>query len=185
MTILTFGKQYALISPRLIVPFFVGVDLVSLITQAAGSGIAAIAEQADPPESTVTGAWIVVAGLFIQLFAYGVFNVVFIIFALRTRAEPPKHPLWNGRMRLFRLMAWISSLFVLLRSLFRVGEMLQGWLGGVATTEWYFYAFDATPVSLAVLILIPFHPGFFLPSGIKLFKKENNVPSIEDQVAEK
>lgn len=35
------------------------------------------------------------------------------------------------------------------------------------------------------MILLPFHPGFFLPSGIKLMKKENNVPSIEEQVAEK
>lgn len=185
LTILTFGKKYAVISPRYIVPFFVSIDLVSLILQGTGSGMAAIAEQQDPPESTIPGAWIVVAGLFVQLLAYVFFNIVFIIFALRTRRDPPQHPLWTPRMRLFLFMVWISSLLVLMRSSYRVGELASGWIGFIATTEWYFYVFDAAPVTLAVLILLPFHPGFFLPTGIRLMKRENNVPAIEEQIAEK
>lgn len=129
LTLLTFGKQYALISPRLIVPFFVSVDFLSLVCQGAGSGLAAVAEQAEPPESTIPGSWVVVAGLFIQLLAYLIFNVMFVAFAVRTQRDPPKHPLWTPRMRLFLVMVWISSLLVLLRSTFRAAEMLVGWIG--------------------------------------------------------
>ncbi|PWN44952.1 hypothetical protein IE81DRAFT_244561 [Ceraceosorus guamensis] len=172
LAIVTFGPAYApkFVQPRFIIPFFVTVDVLSLILQGTGAGMAAVAEQLKPPESTIPGAWIVVSGLVVQLLGYVIFNILFVDFARRAMARPPQHELWTAKMKTFLAAVWISALLVLLRSCFRTGEMILGWIGPVATTEWYFYVFDAAPVTAAVYILLPFHPALFLPAHISLGK---------------
>lgn len=56
--------------------------------------------------------------------------------------------------------------------------MAEGWIGKVATTEWYFYVFDATPVTLAVLVLAIWHPSQYLP--IKIRGPEEGHPAGAD-----
>lgn len=129
LCLVMFGQEYSLVSPHLIVPFFVGVDIVSLIAQGTGSGMAAVAEQALPPQSTIPGAWIVVGGLASQLVGYLLFNILFVNFVVKAVRNPPQHPLWSSKMKLFLVMVWISSLLVFARSVFRTIELTMGWIG--------------------------------------------------------
>jgi len=55
-----FGSEYSLVKPKYIVPVFVSVDVISLIIQGAGSGIAAVAEI--DGKDTTSGGNIVVGG---------------------------------------------------------------------------------------------------------------------------
>jgi len=133
--------------------------VVSLIVQGAGSGIAAVSEING--NDTTPGGNIVVAGeepncflqfsisisditfsilcvfpgLAIQLFAYIGANILAIIFFIRTAKNPPQHPLWTHQTRLGLLCAFISAIFVLLRSTFRTIELAVGWVGVISTTE--------------------------------------------------
>ena len=66
-------------------------------------------------------------------------------------------------MRSFLAAVWCSALLVLGRSIFRTIEMGRGWVGPVATTEWYYLVFDATLIALAVIILTVVSPCHYLP----------------------
>lgn len=164
-----FGKKFSFVKPSLVTPVFVTLDVISLVIQGAGSGIAAVNEI--DIEDPTGGSNIVVGGLAVQLLGYVGFDILAIVFAFkawggRGEAAPPPH-LWTPKMRRGLIAAFFSALLVLLRSCFRTGEMAEGWIGPVATTEWYFYVFDATPVTLAVLLLAIWHPSQYLPMKIR------------------
>ncbi|PWN25143.1 RTA1 like protein, partial [Jaminaea rosea] len=162
--LILFGRKFCFVPPKLIIPFFVTLDVASLAIQGGGSGIAATNEirGRDP----TSGANIVVGGLAVQLLGYCIFDFLAILFAFKAfpAGEPVAPPkLWNRKMKIGVIMAFISALLVLTRSCFRTGEMAEGWIGPVAQKEWLYYVFDATPVSAAVLILAIWHPSFYLP----------------------
>lgn len=166
--LILFGRSFALVNPRIIIPFFVSLDVLSLIIQGVGSGLAATSEIDN--KSPKAGSHIVVSGLSIQLLGYGLFDCIASFFASKAfSAGGPTPPpgLWTRNFKFGVIMAFISALLVLLRSCFRVGEMAEGWIGHVAMTEWYYYVFDATPVSIAVLILLIWHPSRYLPTRIE------------------
>lgn len=151
--------------PKWLIPFFVIVDVASLAVQGAGSGLAATAEINGMDVATVNNkGQIVTAGLAIQLAGYICFNVFFILFVVRANKEANIHAKnWTKSMKTFLLATWISAILVLGRSCFRTAEMSKGWIGEVATTEWYYLVFDATFVALAVIILIVVSPTKYLP----------------------
>lgn len=163
-----FGRNFSTVSPKLIVPFFVSLDVASLVVQGTGSGIAAVNEiDGRDPDGAAN---VVVAGLAVQLFGYIVFDTLAILFASKVfseqwqqKHERPPADLWTRKMKVGIVMAFVSALLVLLRSCFRTGEMSDGWIGPIAQKEWYYYVFDATPVTLAVLILAIWHPSQYLP----------------------
>lgn len=42
--LMMFGRKYSLVNPKFVIPFFVTLDVVSLVVQGAGSGLAGAAE---------------------------------------------------------------------------------------------------------------------------------------------
>jgi RTA1 like protein len=56
----------------------------------------------------------------------------------------------------------ISDIAILIRAVYRVIELAQGWRGHLITTEWYFYVFDSTPMIICMLIWVIGHPGLTL-----------------------
>ncbi|PWN47362.1 RTA1-domain-containing protein [Violaceomyces palustris] len=161
-----FPVHLSLVRPSYILPFFVTLDILSLIIQAVGSAFAAFAQIEG--KDTMPGSRIIVAGLAIQLLGYLCFNVLLITFYRRVRkptAENATLKDWNQRLNTFLIATFLSSLLILVRSIFRLVEMSVGWIGAVAHHEWAFYAFDATPVAMAVLILNYYFPGDYLPKA--------------------
>ena len=162
-----FNPRYiAPLKPSWLIPFFVLLDVTSLAIQGGGAGKAAVAEIKGGSVSVVNGfGQVVTAGLGVQLAGYLAFNVIFILFVVRASSKQATQPsaLWNGRTKLFLVATWTSALLVLGRSIFRTAEMAKGWIGEVATTEWYYLAFDATFVALAVVLLIVVSPTAYLP----------------------
>lgn len=185
--LILFGKKYSVVSPKWIIPFFVTLDVASLAVQGAGSGIAATNEidNRDPRG----GANIVVGGLAVQLLGYVIFDILALLFARKafsssyTAANQAPTHFWTRRTKIAVIMAFISALLVLLRSCFRTAEMINGWIGPIAQKEWLYYAFDATPVTLAVLLLAIWHPGFYLPRAIVPPEHERDGLDVEKHEA--
>jgi hypothetical protein len=184
-----FDPRYlAPLKPKWLIPFFVIVDVASLAVQGGGAGTAAVAEQtAGKTVDTINNdGQIVTAGLAIQLAGYICFNVFFILFVVRANRRANDHArYWTKTMKKFLLATWISALLVLGRSCFRTAEMAKGWIGEVATTEWYYLVFDATFVALAVIILIIISPVDYLPrvEDIDDAKLPRTSSDIESQSA--
>lgn len=118
----------------MIVTGFILVDVVSLIIQAAGSGLAGSAETDSSTETDISVSeinnygYIVVGGLALQLFGYLTFNVLYIYF---WKSLKP-----NQVSKKIMIAVFASAIFILARSIFRTVEMGVGWIGIIAVTEW-------------------------------------------------
>ena len=58
------------------------------------------------------------------------------------------------------LGAGITTVWVLIRSIYRTIELVNGWTGNVITNQVYFNVFDGAPIVLAMVTLNLFHPGW-------------------------
>lgn len=152
-----FPRRYSIIRPIFVMPLFVTVDVISLVVQAVGSAMAGTSDTADDAQS---GSNVVVAGVAVQLFGYLIFDLVFASFWWRVRKDRP--PLLQ-KYESFMLAVFLSSMCVVLRSIYRVAEMAVGWDGVINTTEWCLYSFDGAFVVLAVFILNVYPVGKYLP----------------------
>ncbi|CAO1622808.1 unnamed protein product [Parajaminaea phylloscopi] len=188
--LILFGRRFSSVPPTLIIPFFVSLDVASLAVQGAGSGIAATNEiNGRDPRG---GANLVVGGLSVQLLGYLIFDTLAILFASKVFSSQwqskhgvvPAPHLWTRKMQIGIVMAFLSALLVLLRSCFRTGEMADGWIGRIAQREWYYYVFDATPVTLAVLLLAIWHPSQYLPLQISPPADEGEVDEGQREKAQ-
>lgn len=138
-------------------PFFVCVDVASLVIQGVGAGQAGTSDDVDVARS---GSNIAAAGVAVQLAGYLLFFCLFAVFYYRIRRDPPPgleqmHPLMLATMA--------SSAWIILRSIYRLIEMGEGWDGVINNTEWCLFVFDGAFVFIAVTIYNFVHPGKYLP----------------------
>jgi hypothetical protein len=142
----------------------------------AGSAMQASGDSA----GVKTGNTIVIAGLGIQLVAFAFFVLMTAIFQRRLNRDPTKVSLQSGRKwrRHFGVLYAVSTL-VIVRSLFRLIEFIEGPEGRLYKTEAYLYAFDAWLMFSVVVIMVAVHPGMLL-RGIR---KGGSVPLGDDDNA--
>ncbi|KAG9006882.1 hypothetical protein FRB94_000293 [Tulasnella sp. JGI-2019a] len=57
----------------------------------------------------------------------------------------------------------IATILVLIRSVYRTIELLDGWGGPIITNQTLFNILDGVPVFLAMVTLNVFHPARFIP----------------------
>lgn len=80
--IVAIGSENSRLKPKMYTYIFVGCDLLALILQAIGGGIAATAKD---HAGSMTGVHIMVAGLISQVITMAFFLAIWIDFILRTR----------------------------------------------------------------------------------------------------
>lgn len=120
-------------------------------------------------EAMQNGENIVIAGLAIQLLWFGFFVVVATIFHWRV-VHRPKNMVskdlrsqssrfsWNSLM----WALYIACALILIRSIFRVVEFVQGNTGFIMTHEFLLYIFDALLMALSGIIMLVVFPGSFV-----------------------
>lgn len=180
-----FPARCSLVSPRWIVPFFVALDVASMAIQGGGAGVAASAQS--QRQDTTMGGNIVVVGLALQLVGYVIFGVLLYVFVRRCATDPSVvcTGLWDRRTRTFVGATAVSSALIFVRCLFRLIEMCVGWEGVIARTEWAFYAFDATLVTVAVYIFNVYNPAAYLARDVSWNSKQSRAADDDpDQVGE-
>ncbi|KAH7254218.1 cytochrome P450 [Fusarium redolens] len=149
------GPQYSVIRPKLYLWIFLVVDVLALLIQAGGGGLASGA--ANKGKDTKPGANLMVAGIIFQLVSMTGFCILFAIFVLRTRGLE----LVKGQ-RFVIYATIISVVFVYIRCIYRTVELLEGWDGKLMKTEGYFIGLDGVCIAVAILIFCIFDPAVLL-----------------------
>jgi len=142
---------------------FMTCDFLSLLLQAVGGAIADTAEYLSALQDT--GINIMIAGLILQVVGLSAFLIVCADFFLRCRRgnldmAPEKVEL--RRKTLFKLTVGslgLATVAVLIRSIFRVIELWQGFEGELWNNELDFMILDGAMVAIATICLTAFHPG--------------------------
>lgn len=131
---------------------FVISDVVSFTLQAGGGGIQA----AGTLELYDIGEKVIIAGLFVQIAMFGFFMATAVLFHARYVANNEKYGL-ASKMVQWRRHLWVLyavSALILVRSIFRVIEYLQGNRGYLIAHEVFLYVFDAVLMALVMAILL-------------------------------
>lgn len=106
------------------------------------------------------GENIIITGLAIQLLSFGFFIFVSFVFHRRMNMYPTTPSLsssFSWKKHIFAL--YTVSVLVVLRSIFRIAEFIEGSEGELLRHELYLYLFDAALMCLLMLILNVVHPG--------------------------
>ena len=133
---------------------FVIGDVFAFLLQASGAGLLS----SQNSSMINTGKDIVVAGLFAQLIFFGLFVLAAAIFHIRVMKAPT--PLCFERPWQKHLVGlYIVSCLILVRSIVRVVEYIQGYSGYIMSHEVFLYVFDASVMFIAVISMNWIHPG--------------------------
>ncbi|KAJ5803437.1 Protein RTM1 [Penicillium pulvis] len=166
------AEKQSKVPVRFLTKTFVVGDVISFLMQCGGGGYMA----AGSISAMNTGANIVVGGLVVQLLFFGFFVVVSAVFHWRFKRQPRYIHVSSTRSHgpetrmTWEAMMWalyIACLLILVRSVFRVVEFVEGNNGFIMRREYLLYIFDACLMSLTGIVLIIVYPGSFLPQGSK------------------
>ncbi|KAL2065261.1 hypothetical protein VTL71DRAFT_2930 [Oculimacula yallundae] len=150
------GEEHAIIKRRWLTKLFVCGDVLSFTLQMAGGGTMASGSLG----AVKLGEKIVIVGLFIQIVFFGLFIVVASIFNFRMHRRPTEKAaerdgIWHKHLNVL----YAVSALIMVRSVFRVVEYIQGNDGYLLRHEVYLYVFDAV-LMLAVMVVFNFvHPS--------------------------
>ncbi|KAJ5675694.1 hypothetical protein N7462_008591, partial [Penicillium macrosclerotiorum] len=149
------AEKCSFISLKWLTKIFVTGDVLSFLMQASGAGLM-VSNSNDPS----TGEHVIIGGLFVQIIFFGFFMISAVIFQSRITRNPTARSIeleniWRRHM--FSL--YMASLLILIRSIVRVVEYLQGYDGYLMKNEVFIYVFDALLLFVTVLLIQYTHPS--------------------------
>lgn len=147
------GESKLFIRRTWLTKLFVMGDFACFVVQAYGSSMLA----SKNTDKITTGNYVVIGGLFLQVAFFGLFVVAATIFHFRLVRSPTvlalKRP-WVKHMTVL----YVVSILILVRSIVRGVEFIQGYDGFIASHEAFLYAFDGVPMFFAVVAMNVIHP---------------------------
>ncbi|KAJ6007518.1 hypothetical protein N7540_011494 [Penicillium herquei] len=176
------AEEKSIIPVRFLTKLFVTGDVISFLLQCGGGGFMA----AGTLSAMNIGANIVVGGLVVQLLFFGFF--VYLSASLHWRMKRRSkynhveesvrsYGTESGNKITWESLMWaiyVASLLILVRSVFRVVEFVEGNDGFIMRREYLLYIFDACLMSLTGIVLIVIYPGSFLGRGGN--KRDSELP---------
>lgn len=174
-------QEYSIVPVRFLTKIFVVGDVISFLLQCGGmcwfydvflflfvdtnffpgGGYMA----AGSLSAMKIGANIVIGGLAIQLLFFGFFVVVAAVFHWRVKRNSRNisHSSEQGKKWESIMWALYAACFlILVRSIFRVAEFVEGNDGFIMRREYLLYIFDACLMALSGIVLVVIYPGSFL-----------------------
>ncbi|KAH0419615.1 hypothetical protein CcaCcLH18_14348 [Colletotrichum camelliae] len=101
------------------------------------------------------GEKIIIAGLFVQIVVFGFFVVTSLLFHIRLSRTPTATALEGGTpWRRYLYVLYATSAIILIRSVFRVVEYLQGNKGYLISHEIFLYIFDTLLMAIVMAIFL-------------------------------
>ncbi|KAF4289688.1 hypothetical protein KXX16_006157 [Aspergillus fumigatus] len=147
------GEKFAIIRVTWMTKIFVAGDVLSFLMQASGAGILVTDNQS-------TGENVIVGGLFVQIIFFGFFVISAFVFQRRITAHATPESVaeyipWKKHMGAL----YASSILILVRSVFRVAEYLQGWDGSLLQSEVFIYVLDGLLMWFVMATFLVVHPS--------------------------
>ncbi|OJJ97020.1 hypothetical protein ASPACDRAFT_33780 [Aspergillus aculeatus ATCC 16872] len=161
------AESASLIRVRWLTKIFVVGDVISFLLQCGGGGYMA----AGTESAMLAGEHIVIAGLAIQLLFFGFFVLVASLFHWRWGYAAPHSTTTTTTLKSrsgwlsWRGLMWAlyaACTLILVRSIFRVVEFVQGNDGWIMHREYLLYIFDALLMAGTGMVLGFVFPGSFL-----------------------
>lgn len=155
------GAQTSRLKPKLYTYIFISCDLLALVLQAIGGGMAATARNA---KGSRRGVDIMIAGLISQVITMTLFLLLWADFVLRTRRSGAQGPALFESLRQtktfsrFQWSLFTATLFIFIRCIYRVAELWDGFGGKLANHEATFMIFEGPMIILAVAAMTVWHP---------------------------
>ncbi|PYH91881.1 RTA1 like protein [Aspergillus ellipticus CBS 707.79] len=150
------AESYVIFRKRWLTKIFVMGDVLSFFLQGAGGGIQA----SGTLEGMKSGEHIIVVGLVVQILFFGFFMVTAGAFDLKLRRYPiprshdPTIP-WRKHLNIL----YVTSLLIMIRSVFRLCENLQGNSGYLLHHEIFLYLLDAVRIFSVMVVFNIYHPS--------------------------
>lgn len=156
--LLTQGEHHAVVRRRWSTKLFVAGDVLSLLMQSSGGGIMAMGGEDN--NNMEIGEYVIIGGLFVQLFVFGFFVVSSAIFHRRMNKDPTRKsqdPMIRWKQYLTTL--YVTSALIWIRSVFRAIEYIEGNKGYLMTTEAFLFVFDSVLIFICMVWMNWFHPS--------------------------
>ncbi|KAJ7152906.1 RTA1-domain-containing protein [Mycena filopes] len=166
------GPVYSRLGPKRYTTIFLICDVVSLFVQGIGAGIAA--KEVIQLKSPKLGSNIMLVGIILQLVTLAGYAVCAGEFLWRFFKDRPlaKHlkdqavaatpaPL-TPRLKLLISGMAFNALCLIIRAIYRVIELRDGFRGHIFQTERYFDVLDGGMITLAIVTFNIAHPGYLL-----------------------
>ncbi|KAJ5795558.1 uncharacterized protein N7518_004098 [Penicillium psychrosexuale] len=154
------GRESSFLKPSLYLWIFCTCDVISLVVQAIGGGMAS-GEANTVGGDTATGTHIMVAGIVFQLFSVTIFVICAVDFIRRVMRKNLLQPGSGSILPLFGAMI-LSIICIYVRSIYRTIELSEGWDGYLITHESYFIGLDGAMMIVSVAVFNVLHPGWML-----------------------
>jgi RTA1 like protein len=122
---------------------FIPCDVISLILQGTGGGMASVTSQNG--EDPVVGTNIMVAGLSFQVASMTFFIILALEYAWRVRRfekDTPRLPVSKLKLALFVAFFSLAVICIFIRCVYRVIELSQGWEGDLIKNETIFIVLE-------------------------------------------
>ncbi|EPQ25750.1 uncharacterized protein PFL1_06617 [Pseudozyma flocculosa PF-1] len=151
-------SRFSFMPPLIAGRLFVCSDLITFLIQSYGGGMTA-------QEKTVDiGNKLFLIGVTCQACVYGLYILAFTVLAYRLNKyrvsdlATGEKIQWRTSLRSLIVLTYISSVFVMIRSVFRVVEFVQGHQGELVTHEVYLFVLDVLPLVIAVFVWLCIWP---------------------------
>ncbi|KAM0492627.1 hypothetical protein ACHAP8_009805 [Fusarium lateritium] len=169
-----FGPEWSLLKPKLYTIIFIGADIVSLVLQATGGGIAATTTIGDDDMLNL-GNNIMMAGIAFQVVTLSVFASLATTFCIRRVRAVNSYPLsgnalqtWQAvRFRWFICGLFTAFLTIYIRCVYRIAEMQHGWGSRLMKEQIPFIILEGLMILIATSSQTILHPGPLFPAFTK------------------
>ena len=157
------------IHPGRVLSTFVGLDaVVGVLT---GNGASRSANTDATPSEIKLGADLVRASILLQLACFAGFIILEIVFHRRCI----KAGMMTSKIKAIITLLYISSGLILLRNIYRVVDVWQGYTGYLERHEVFFYVFDGALMLINSVMLNIWHPMRYLPNDNKVYLAKDGV----------
>lgn len=168
--VLTFGPEHSTVKPNWYTYIFIAGDLISLVLQAIGGGMAATA--GDDRNQQDLGTDIMIAGISWQVVTLFIFGACAGWYVWkRSRAakrgnhlsEQARLTLANRKFQAFAIGVVTAFLAVFARCVYRIAEMQAGWGNEIMRDQASYIALEGALIAYATFVQTVFHPGYCFP----------------------
>ncbi|OAP64741.1 hypothetical protein AYL99_00713 [Fonsecaea erecta] len=181
--VLQLGREWSRIRPKYYTWGFITADFLALTLQAAGGGIAGSA--GDDENFRDVGDRLMITGISWQVLTLLIFAVAVADYSIRRVKSQPlsesaQSLISDSKFRIFVVAQLVAYLAILIRCVYRVAEMANGWRNPIMQDQSLFIGLDSVQVGSATIIQTFLHPGYFFPALAsygkeKKVRKTNNV----------
>lgn len=170
-------------NPKFLYWIFIPCDVVSLVFQAAGGALSSTGSGSDD-----LGVNMSLFGLSFQVFTLIVFiglSIDYLVRYVRANRGRPADYAYKvhnspARFRIFLVGLSAAIIFILVRCIYRIDELSDGYNSDLFHNEGVFYGLESAMVTLAVFCLAVGHPGFGLQrNGELIFQEQGRAQAME------